>query len=484
MSGSDMLATRRFTLADQQDFATLSGDVNPMHLDALAARRTQAGVLVVHGINALLWALDVYCGAEPDARLTDISVRFERFIPVDEEVTLFLRRGSATKLELRLAGTRLMSVTIRSVSKGGATPAIDIDGALVPLPSNPIALDFDDARGGRGVMPLRDCANAYPAVAAQIGSATVSAVAGLSTLVGMVMPGLHSIFSGADLAFAANDHAPGRLSYEVVEAHEVFRLLGIGIAATGVTGKVQAFVRLPPVVQPTALALRSRVDPGAFAGISALVVGGSRGLGEVTAKLLAMGGASVTISYAVGTSDAEAVAAEIRNAGGLCSTMRLDALSPIAPQMAMLPTVADQIYYFATTKIFLQKASVYEPELLHSFQKIYVDAFAEICAYASQNATKTVAAFYPSSIAVEERPRAMTEYTMAKAAAEILCADIDRFLPYVRTVVRRLPRLLTDQTATVTPAETLPVADVMLEAVQAMMRLCDDSNRTEKLQTS
>ena len=50
--------------------------------------------------------------------------------------------------------------------------------------------------------------------------------------------------------------------------------------------------------------------------------------------------------------------------------------------------------------------------------------------------------------------------------AEIASA-FDR-MPRVRTVVRRLPRLLTDQTATVTPVETHDVAEVMLESVRAM----------------
>ena len=35
------IARRRFTMADQEAFAALSGDRNPMHLDPVYARRTQ-----------------------------------------------------------------------------------------------------------------------------------------------------------------------------------------------------------------------------------------------------------------------------------------------------------------------------------------------------------------------------------------------------------------------------------------------------------
>ena len=40
-----------FTEADQARFAAISGDRNPVHLDAVLARRTQAGVPVAHGVH-------------------------------------------------------------------------------------------------------------------------------------------------------------------------------------------------------------------------------------------------------------------------------------------------------------------------------------------------------------------------------------------------------------------------------------------------
>ena len=36
--------------------------------------------------------------------------------------------------------------------------------------------------------------------------------------------------------------------------------------------------------------------------------------------------------------------------------------------------------------------------------------------------------FYPSTVFVQDRPQEMTEYAMSKAAGEILCADIARYL--------------------------------------------------------
>ena len=57
---------------------------------------------------------------------------------------------------------------------------------------------------------------------------------------------------------------------------------------------------------------------------------------------------------------------------------------------------------------------------------------------------------------------------MAKAAGEILCADMSRFAAGAHVVVARLPRVLTDQTATVMPVESSDAVEVMLPLIRQM----------------
>ena len=54
---SRVLAERRFSMADQVDFANLSGDFNSAHIDA---RRMQFGLPIVHGFHAVLWVLESF----------------------------------------------------------------------------------------------------------------------------------------------------------------------------------------------------------------------------------------------------------------------------------------------------------------------------------------------------------------------------------------------------------------------------------------
>ena len=85
------LASRTFTSDDQIMFAGLTGDFNPIHLDPVAARKTQAGAVVVHGIHAILWTLDklVELGAVTE-EIVSLKVQFRNFVPVGKRVELKL----------------------------------------------------------------------------------------------------------------------------------------------------------------------------------------------------------------------------------------------------------------------------------------------------------------------------------------------------------------------------------------------------------
>ena len=51
---------RAFDDEDQAAFAVLSGDANPLHVDGKAARRLMFDRALVHGLHAVIWALDCW----------------------------------------------------------------------------------------------------------------------------------------------------------------------------------------------------------------------------------------------------------------------------------------------------------------------------------------------------------------------------------------------------------------------------------------
>jgi len=87
---------------------------------------------------------------------------------------------------------------------------------------------------------------------------------------------------------------------------------------------VDAFARHPARAQPPIFSMATRVSRHEFAGQRALIVGGSRGLGEPHAKIIAAGGGHTIITYSVGKEDAERVAAEIEGFGATCDVLQYD----------------------------------------------------------------------------------------------------------------------------------------------------------------
>src|SRR6202035_2343232 len=139
-------------------------------------------------------------------------------------------------------------------------------------------------------------------------------------------------------------------------------------------GKVTAFMSAAPVAAPDMKSISELVEPEEFAETVALIVGGSRGLGAATAKIIAAGGGDVVISYAVGQDDALKVAAEINAARGkvACAVLRYDYAKPVDTQLAELTQKTNQLYYFASPPIFRQKAEVFSAELFGDFTQAYL----------------------------------------------------------------------------------------------------------------
>jgi len=185
------------------------------------------------------------------------------------------------------------------------------------------------------------------------------------------------------------------------------------------------------------------------------------------------------ISFSVGRSDADAVAAEIAAAGGQCDVIHYDSMLPAAPQLASLREKPTSFYYFAASSIFRRKAALYEPALMHEFTRFFVDGFYELCSALRDLQPGRLAGFYPSTVAIDAPLRELTEYCLAKLAGEALCVQLQREIADLHLIVRRLPRTQTDQTATLLPVHAEPPLDVMLPIVRTVQAATAASARDE-----
>jgi len=285
----------------------------------------------------------------------------------------------------------------------------------------------------------------------------------------MLCPGRYSVFAAVDVLLGPAGDPPGATTFTVTDVDERFRLVQMTLTGD-LAGTCSAFQRPAPFQQPTSVALGHRVAADEFAGARALVIGGSRGLGELTAKLLCAGGATVHLTYARGARDARQVCAEITGANrGVCAPLELDVLAPLSSEARHLLSDVDLIFYFPTPLISRKKSKTFSAPILEDFLRFYVERFYALCEAVQSAATRPVRIFYPSSVYVESRPKGLTEYAMAKAAGEVLLADLNAASAKLQIVSSRLPRMGSDQTNTIAGGgEDTDGVAVMLSIVRGM----------------
>lgn len=461
------VSRHRFTMEGQAWFASLSHDCNPMHVDLLAARRTQYGVPVVHGIHLVLWALESFVGNRPEFRPVGIQVRFLKPVLVGDTVRVEVAAENPREISLQVSVGDIPSLSLRLLLDAPrGIPDVDLAHDMpepTPLRDFPLDLPLEQLRRHRGAFrydpaPL---AAAFPRAAAALGTDVVGGLAAASYVIGMECPGLHSLFGGIDAAFCTQ-RPSALVAFKVAKFDARFRRVDLAFRAPGIAAMLSSIGRVAPVAQQGMADLAPLVRPDEFAGQRALVVGGSRGIGEVTAKLLTLGGAKVAVTYATGAADAQRVANDIRSAGGDASILSLDVRQPIEAQIARLDLTPNTLHYFATGPIFRRKLALYEPEVMREFATFYVDGFYNVCMALKRRSGGQLIVFYPSTVAADVPFKGLAEYAASKLAGEMLCAHLNAFVPGITTVIKRLPRTNTDQTVTIAPVTSASPADVML----------------------
>ncbi len=466
----DYVKQGKFTVDDQIAFAEISGDYNPLHVDPVVARRTIFGRQVVHGIHALLWALDNWLEGHTKALdLCAVKAEFQRAIEVGEEISHSLKRQDKNRVKIEL------------LTRGVCAAWIEIDWAPSKRKRTKLSLkkppghhkcktlSIDEAKTASGTLHLyinlKSAAKLFPNLIRIVPPIQVAEILATTRLVGMECPGLHSAYYGLDLVFSAEADASRVFTWEVTAFDARFCLLLMNVKTSGMKGTIKAFFRPIPQVQASFKCLCRQVDGDEFTGQQALIIGGSRGLGEVTAKLLAAGGAKVRITYYQGANDAQRVVREIISHGGSADCIAFDVLDPpqdlsdrFGEQWA--PT---HLYYFATPFIFDAINGTFSSQLFQKFCNYYVTGFLNTIKIVRNLGSNLKIIFYPSSVAIDDLPLNMGEYAAAKMAGEVLCLFLEKSNLGIKIHKPRLPRTATDQTASLLPVKNEDPVPLMLE---------------------
>lgn len=462
------MKSRKFTIDDLLAFAKLSGDYNPQHVDPVAARRSLFGSAVAHGIYSVLWGLDCWLeDINSNIELRSIKAMFPKPIRIGEEVNMLFDSNHHEKhLRIELYSNRTIASILEIEWAELERRNIDYPEAGFPDKDKPRVLSENELKTASGTLKLyldiETSSKLFPHLSRCLSPLQIAVFLATSRLVGMECPGLHSIYSELKL-IAGDVKNLNTLEYEVKKYDKRFDLISMNIMAPGMTGYIKAFIRPTHQEQATYLKLKEIVDKDEFAGQKALIIGGSRGLGEVTAKLLATGAAEVKITYYKGEEDALRVIKEITLNGGIAECFHLDVLSNEKNNLSMLLNnwVPTHLYYFATPFIFSGVKGIFSISLFNRFCDYYITGFLNIVEQLMRLGVRNF--FYPSSVAIDELPLDMGEYAAAKIAGEMLCNFLKASNKDMSIYTPRLPRLSTDQTVSILPVKNQDTIEVMLK---------------------
>lgn len=432
-------------------FARYTGDHSSLHTDPDFGRRSMFGSTVVHGLLpvALLPLLLPHRSAHSDLRITRIRGRFLSPLVPGDHILLRVEEEATTGPGLRLAfevrkGEHGPAVTrgVIELAPGERSSILSSTSAGSLVPDLQEAEEhFDQLRTGTTrTLPFHWDPSTHAAyrdlLQAAAGTepaehhwAEMAQLAGLSTLVGMVMPGRTATFQEFELQWEPGvSGAADALHSTLTHLSSATRTLAqeVTYTANGRTlaqGKVHATVARPPFSPPTMEEITRQSLRPLLQGQVALITGAARGLGATTAQLFAAHGARVVVNYRASKEQAEAVVAAIRDAGGEAMAVQAD----VTDHDAVQRLVAEVIEAWGTVHVLVNNAVAnYRPvafqeltwaQVQDDIDVIVKGAFhtsqAVLPAFLAQGGGRIVNI---SSVAAETPPMHQAKYVLAKSA--------------------------------------------------------------------
>jgi acyl dehydratase len=483
----DATFTRQFSVEDQVQFAALSGDQNPMHLSETDARRLMFGERVVHGVHGVLWALQEFSAWRGVSNLHHLKASFLNPIHLykDVEAQVTVTDGKAS---IKLIGETGTAFKIKFEFEPDAA-AGTWDGPNEISDSNCEILEeqfFERLSGElKLAIPLEHLKRCLPGLYANFDRFQLAVILATTRLVGMKCPGLHSLYVNLDLNFstvgAENFPLPASpplsiLTFDAVRFDPRFPFVDLNVEANDgmqhAAGSIRSAFRPPPVHQASYKECANAIAPGTFVGQSALIIGGSRGLGEIATKLLAGGGANVIFTYFSGAREADEIANTIRAGGGMAKSIAFNILDCGTLDRAALgcsDVEITHLYYFPSPKIKPNGGKIFNNDLYAEFRRFYVDGLQSVLEILIPNQNTGIDVFYPSSEFLDTPQPGFREYETAKSDGEKLCAELGmRFSGKAQFHHPRIPRVKTDQTASLLPIDAQDPLPIMVSLLTSI----------------
>jgi acyl dehydratase len=465
------MTERIFDQSNQRFFADLTGDYNPIHISDVLARRMLFGRQIVHGIHLIFWSLEEWQNIHAkNYKIITLQANFIKPVFLGDKVKLNIVENN-NEIKFEISGDSRQFATINLVVEFQHPPNNYNSFNSAEWNNEPVELSGADLVNHKGHLTasinVDRLRTGFPLTYQKSDIGQIAFLASTTRLIGMNCPGLHSIYSNLKIDFT-KQNSEREYEYFVKKFDSRFKRVEIEIGSG--LAKILSFLRPGIRVQEPFSRIKSKITPNEFVRMNALVVGGTRGLGEVTVKLLAAGNANVHFTYFKGRDDAARIANEIRKANQkINEPIMLDVVSMGAEGLSLLLKEKEitHLFYFATPFIFSGQRDNFDYKLFDTFCCYYLGGLLKIISALRDTLTHI---FIPSTDALNHLQKNMVEYTAAKSAAEIYSKSIESS-GNIKIMYPRLPRIDTDQTNSLLPVENEDPSPQMIKYIRLLSSL-------------
>lgn len=448
-----------FSGDDMDLFARASHDRSPLHCSPKYAHTTPFGQPVVFGVLAALSSLGRLRDRERQT-IEAMDIEFRDAISVGIEYQIEIEEG-AERAKLVLRDGRRTLLKLEAQFRDGSAAFVGSTSATVDLRAEAADRSSADLWPGLAISGAYD--PDQPALAALMrryrlaqkgfGSTEVAVLCMASYLVGMELPGRRALLSRLSLTNARGGASHIEFEARVRTFDERVDLLRVEVGTSG-DGRPLGTLALESFVRRDLPRIFGFLRSDAWKGKTALVIGGSRGLGAALSQALASQGCTVFAAYRESRDRAEELVRSVAGASGEIVPTRVDASDVETCERVRRRLAKEQ------RRLDLLVCSAFPP-----LRSLWIDvaSLSRVTRYVADGTRMVctpMAVFLPmlaeqagqmvliSSAAVTDPPADWPHYISAKRAIEGLVEVAAKEYKSVRFLVVRPPRLLTDLTNT------------------------------------
>ena len=433
-----LLSKKKFTLEDQTNFSDFSGDYNPIHLCNIYARKTIYGQIIVHGINILFWSLDLIL--KKRINIQNIKVKFFKPAFLDEILYCYWNKEKKI-INIKNKYTLICKIKYKLCQNFKPNKRKTKILKRPKIPQNINIFKFKKFRKNEfGFCGIEtNISNKYSNLTKKLGIEVLKEIGFLSYIVGMKFPGLYSLFLSADISFKVNNDLE---FFKISKTDKRINYIWTEFRGKSIYGYLESMLRPKEKKGLENKIIKKYIKPDEFKKFNSLVIGGSRGIGNLVTKIIAIGGGKVRFTYHKGKEESDIINKSFSKNSNVQKAIKLNILSNLEISKLRDIQSINSIFYFPSPKIIKSWNQSHDESLFEIYKLYYFHQFRIIVNKLSTINEKRIF-FYPSTILIDKNEAGFNSYTEAKMLGEKFCSNNKN--KNIKFYYPRLPKLLTDQ---------------------------------------